>query len=384
MARFAIQRILQGLLTLFLMITAIFFFVQIIMPGDFVSNFVLSLTPEQAAEWRIQLGLDQPLWQQYFKWLRNLLTLDMGRSFYGFKVSDGIKSAAPRTILVFVTGLALAFLIGQWLGRVTAWRGPGFISDTVTLTAIVFYAFFPPALAFFLKMFFQKVLVIYPPSTDPFWQRVEQAFTIPQEAVIGRMSVLLGVVIVGLVVINLIASQLLHRRIPSLLNLLLAVGGWVTSWFATGIGVMALWTLHSALVPILAFVCLSTGEILVLTRTSMNDTLHEEYIQTARAKGLSEQAIRDRHAARNALLPILSKLVISLPYLLGGLAIIETAVDWPGMGASLFQSTQQQDMPMILGYMLLIGVLALLSRLCLEFLYGFLDPRIRFASSARG
>ena len=251
MARFAIRRILQGLLTLFLMITGIFFFVQIIMPGDFVSNFILGLTLEQATEWRTQLGLDQPLWQQYLKWLRNLLTLDLGRSFYGFKVSDGIKSAAPHTILVFVTGLVLAFLIGQWLGRVTAWRGPGFISDSVTLTAIVFYAFFPPALAFFLEMFFRKIVVIYPPTTDPFWLRVQNAFTIPQEVVIGRMSVLLGVVVIGLIAINLAANLLLHRRIPLLLNLLLAIGGWAASWFVTGIGVMALWTLHSicAMVP---------------------------------------------------------------------------------------------------------------------------------------
>ena len=77
MARFAIRRILQGLLTLFLMITGIFFFVQIIMPGDFVSNFILGLTLEQATEWRTQLGLDQPLWQQYLKWLRNLFTRKM-------------------------------------------------------------------------------------------------------------------------------------------------------------------------------------------------------------------------------------------------------------------------------------------------------------------
>ena len=382
MVRFAIRRILQGLLTLFLMITAIFFFVQIIMPGDFVSNFVLGLSPQQAAEWRMQLGLDQPLWQQYVKWVRNLLTLDLGRSFYGYRVADGIQASAPRTILVFVTGLTLAFLIGQWLGRVTAWRGPGFLSDSVTLTAIVFYAFFPPALAFFLKMFFQKVVVIYPPSTDPFWLRVEQAFTMPQSDVISRMTMLLGYMIVGLIVVNLVAGWL-HRRIPPLANLLLAVVGWVVSWWITGIGQMALWTLHSALVPILAFICLSTGEMLVLTRTSMNDTIHEQYIHTARAKGLSEKVVRDRHAARNAMLPILSKLVISLPYLLGGLAIIETAVEWPGMGASLFNATQQQDMPMILGYMLLIGVLALVSRLILEFLYAFLDPRIRFANGSR-
>lgn len=382
MVRFAIRRILQGVLTLFLMITAIFFFVQIIMPGDFVSNFVLGLSPAQAAEWRMQLGLDQPLWQQYVKWVRNLLTLDLGRSFYGYRVADGIQSSAPRTILVFVTGLTLAFLIGQWLGRVTAWRGPGFLSDSVTLTAIVFYAFFPPALAFFLKMFFQKVVVIYPPSTDPFWLRVEEAFTMPPDAVISRMTTLLGVVILGLIVVNVVAGWL-HRRIPPLANLLLVIVGWVVSWLIAGIGQMALWTLHSALIPILAFICLSTGEMLVLTRTSMNDTLHEQYVHTARAKGLPERVVRDRHAARNAMLPILSKLVISLPYLLGGLAIIEHAVEWPGMGAYLFYSTQQQDMPTILGYMLLIGVLALVSRLILEFLYAFLDPRIRFASGSR-
>src|SRR3970040_2320796 len=100
---------------------------------------------------RTRLGRTLPLGQQYLNWVGRLARLDLGRSFYGYPVVEGVLSAVPRTAVVFVTGLAGGYLLGSWLGRVTAWRGAGLLSDLATLTAISFYAFFPPALVFVLR-----------------------------------------------------------------------------------------------------------------------------------------------------------------------------------------------------------------------------------------
>ncbi len=112
-------------------------------------------------------------------------------------------------------------------------------------------------------------------------------------------------------------------------------------------------------------------------RTSMIDTLHEEYIQTARAKGLPENIIRDRHAARNALLPVMSRLVISLPFLLSGMVMIEQILKWDGIGSTLFYAVGMQNIPLVVGTFLVIGVLSLLARMVLDIIQAALDPRIR-------
>ncbi len=379
MVRFLIRRILQGLLTLFLMQTAVFFFVQIIMPGDFVSRFAMDLTSEEEAAWRTAVGLDLPIGQQYLNWLAHLATFDLGNSFYGPPVIDGILGALPYTVLVFATGITIAFWLGQWLGRMTAWKGPGLLSDSVTFTAITFYAFFPPALAELLKLTLGRMLNVVPYDLALFWLLFEKQFGPVAGSVITQMSYLLILIFAGVLVLSLIASRVFRgAHVPSMAYALVMVGAWVASWYAVGIGPAATQIMQSAIIPIIAFVLLSTGDILVITRTSMADTLNEQYIITARAKGLKESAIRDRHAARNAMLPILSKMVISLPYLLGGLAIIERSVRWEGMGGSLFSAVEGQDIPMILGYLLVIGLSALLARLLLEIAYAYLDPRIRF------
>jgi peptide/nickel transport system permease protein len=117
---------------------------------------------------------------------------------------------------------------------------------------------------------------------------------------------------------------------------------------------------------------------MLIMRTSMTDTLKEDYITTARAKGLPNRLVRDRHAARNALLPVFSRLIVSLPYMLTGLVIIEVAVRWPGLSGSLFGALYQQDMPMVMTGLLVVGLLAAVARLSLDVLYAFLDPRIRY------
>jgi peptide/nickel transport system permease protein len=118
---------------------------------------------------------------------------------------------------------------------------------------------------------------------------------------------------------------------------------------------------------------------MLLTRTSMLETLREDYIMAARAKGLSERDVRDRHAARNALLPVFTSFIINLPFIMAGGIITETIFSWPGMGLTLLNAATAGDIPMIMGAWLFIGGLSLAAHLVADLAYLFMDPRIRYA-----
>jgi peptide/nickel transport system permease protein len=149
-------------------------------------------------------------------------------------------------------------------------------------------------------------------------------------------------------------------------------------WYAQDIHLYAFDLLRSAALPLLTYVLLIFGETMVIMQSTMTEVMKEEYIKAARAKGLPERVVREKHAARNALLPVLSRLFISLPYLLAGIVIIEDSVNWPGMGTMMFTSLYWQDIPVVMGVLLMIGVLALIARLFLDVLTAYMDPRIRF------
>jgi peptide/nickel transport system permease protein len=132
------------------------------------------------------------------------------------------------------------------------------------------------------------------------------------------------------------------------------------------------------LLLIVGLVALTYGEVLLVTDAAMLDTRAEEFILTARAKGLPERAVRDRHSARVALLPVLSRLVVGIPYFFTGLVILEFIFEVQGgLGNLLFDAINNQDTPLIVGAMAVVGVITLLLRLALEIAIAVLDPRIR-------
>lgn len=146
---------------------------------------------------------------------------------------------------------------------------------------------------------------------------------------------------------------------------------------------------------IVAVVILTFGEVLLVTKASMDDVMLEDYVMVARAKGLPERQVRDHHAARTALLPVLSRFTVAIPYFLTGLVILEVAFGGGanlniagvtmrfqppvGLGSLLFESLSNQDTPLLIGALLIVGVLTLMIRIVLDVVHAALDPRIRFA-----
>jgi peptide/nickel transport system permease protein len=150
-------------------------------------------------------------------------------------------------------------------------------------------------------------------------------------------------------------------------------------WAASGQAVFALDIASHTVLPVLTLTLVAYGGEMLLTRTSMLETLREDYILTARAKGLPDKAIRDRHAARTALLPVWTGLVFSIGGSVSGGIITESIFSWPGLGSTLLDSAQNADIPVALGALTVVGVITLISHLVADIGYAFIDPRIRYS-----
>ncbi|MGH2394494.1 MAG: ABC transporter permease, partial [Candidatus Limnocylindria bacterium] len=160
---------------------------------------------------------------------------------------------------------------------------------------------------------------------------------------------------------------------------LLAIGGLVLFWWFDPATVYVWDIAWHTMLPVITLGLVAFGATMLLTRSAMLETLGEDYILTARAKGLPDWQIRDRHAARNAMLPVTTSLVLALAFVIGGGIVTETIFSWPGMGLLFLQAISVSDIPLAVGALSITGVLALVGHLVADILYALLDPRIRVA-----
>jgi len=386
MIRYLARRVISGLVTLLLFVSLVFVGTQVVLPGDFVSQYALFLSTSESEEMRQTLGLDLPLGERYLHWLGQLLHGDLGRSFsiegMGAPVTEVILQTLPATLLVFGLGTAIAFLGGQWLGRLTSWRSPKWFSGTATLGAIALYTAFPPWLAFLLVYLFVLKLNLLPASATRAMFRQPQ---VSQPQVMNQMVLTLLMAVAITLAVGWGVRRLRRRlRLSILVQLALILLVWVGAWLVYDIVPHAVEIMRAAALPIMIYSLLSFGEIMLIVRTTMADTVDEEFIQTALAKGLKPAQVRDRHAARAAILPVISRLVISLPYLFTGMVMIEQTVGWSGVGTTLLFALGEQNVPLVAGMIVAIGIFSLLTRLGLDLIQISLDPRLRVASAARG
>lgn len=386
MLKYLIRRFISGLILLFIFVSIVFFAVNILLPGDWVSHMALGLTNAESTELRESLGLNLPLWQRYLHWVGNLLKGDLGRGYTAFgglgpTVADTLKQVIPSTILVFGVGTTLAFMLGEWLGRITGWRKPDFLTGSATFSAIMLYTSFPPWLAFLLTYFLvRKFHLFNSEASRPLWRRAPVTWT----GIINDMVVALLIITLVVVLLAFLYQRLRKKSIPRLLLLGVIGAAWYGSWRYMDIMPYAQDVIRSAAVPLIAYILLTFGEIMLIMRTTMVDTLHEEYINTARAKGLPPSVVRDRHAARNALIPVASRMVVTLPFILTGMVMLEMALNWEGIGNSLFYAIGMQNVPLAMGAIMVIGAISLTARLVLDVLVVYLDPRLRTASETNG
>lgn len=316
MATFIIRRILISI-PVFLGITFIVFVFIALAPGDASTAFVrpeFAADPIALAKVRERLGLDQPLPIRYIRWLGAALTGELGyRIDTGVPIAQDIGRTLKNSAILMGTALVFGLLVGVPLGVLSAVRQ--YSKLDFILTGITFLGISIPS--FLLGL-------------GGLWLLGLQLDLIP----IGGMTT------VGKE--NDIFDFLRHLALPSLI---------------LGFGYAA--------------------TFLRYTRASMLEVINSDYIATARAKGLPNRIVINRHAFRNALIPIITIVALSLPELIGGAVVTEQVFTWPGMGQSLVDGVGNRDFYLIMGITLVLAFVVLLANLIADVAYGFADPRIR-------
>lgn len=307
-------------------ITLITFIVIHLAPGGPVeaqTELHIKVSAEARENLKRLYGLDKPLHIQYIEWLKRFIKFDFGESFVDQrKVIDKIKERIPITLAINILSMAIIFTFALPIGVFSAWKRHS-LFDRVT-TVFVFAGFSIPHfwLALLLMMLFGVELGWFPIS--------------------------------GIQSIEIADMSFFERVIDIASHLVLPV-------------------------------CVAaTGGLAGLSRysrSSMLEVLRQDYIRTAKAKGLPEKTVIFRHGLRNALLPVITILGLSVPGLIGGSVIFETIFAIPGMGQLYYSSAMARDYPVVMGMLVIIAILTLLGNLLADIAYAIVDPRIRLGGS---
>ncbi len=385
MGRYLVGRLAQNILTFFLFLTVVFILIDA-QPGSYADQYLADprLTPEMRERLRANLGLDKPVLERYFIWVTNALRGDFGISFsnYPRSVLDVIAERAPRTIILFLTATSFSYLIGFLAGKILAWKRGGAFEYGATIGGVAMYTVFLPWFALMMLWFWGYKLKWLPLGKflDPvLWRNAPEG--IDANYVFARMLLTVFAVLIFLLVWLYFARRLdPGKRTPvAWLGVAIVVAGVIAFWASTGVATYAWDITQHLFLPIMTLASVNFAGTMLLTRNSMLETLREDYVMAARAKGLPEKQIRDKHASRNAMLPVVTSFVLAVAFILDGGVITETIFSWPGMGLTLLEAALREDIPMVVGALVFTGFMALTAHLIADVLYALLDPRIRYS-----
>ena len=382
MAKYLVKRTLQILLTLFVFLSIVFFVVNA-QPGD-VSNFYAlnpDLPPETRERMQELFGVNEPLWKQYLVHLKNTFTGNFGVSFshYPRSVADIIAERLPRTLVLFLTATVISFYLGFALGKIIAWRRGGWTEYTATIGGVMLYTVFTPWFGLMMIWLFAAQF-----GWLPIGKFLEPALWL--DAPVDANTIFNRMILTGFALsVVVFGAFALTARLggPNALYLrggIVAAGLIVAivAWLTTGVTHLALDIARHMVLPVVTLTLISFAGAMLLTRNSMLETMREDFVMAARAKGLPEKDIRNKHVARNALLPVVTSLVFSLAFAIDGGVIIEGIFSWPGMGQTLLSAALSEDLPLAVGAFVFVGIFVLVAHLVADVLYVFLDPRIRY------
>jgi peptide/nickel transport system permease protein len=392
MTRYFTRRLIQ-MVALFLVFITLTWFLLYALPGDIVAQKFASnpnLPPEARQIAIERLGFDKPITEQFTDYMGNFFRGDFGVSFnqYPRPVTDIIGERLPRTLVLFLTALVTYYWAGFLAGKYLAWRRNQRGEMAITIGGVGLFTVFYPWFALVAIWFFAARLGWLPISKflDPAnWRQAP--FTANE--VFIRMFWTAAITSALLFAAQIVASKVRDVRLARATRwggTVAVIAGFLFYWWGTQAGVdMRFYAGDIArhmLLPVGVLTAVNFAGIMLLTRSSMLETMSEDFILTARAKGLSEKAVRDKHAARTALLPVTTSLVLAVATVLDGGIITETVFSWPGMGEILVSSVVSEDIPVAVAAFSFIGVLALVGHFVVDMLYGVLDPRIRVSGSA--
>lgn len=378
MVRFVARRVLWALFTLALLVTIAFFAVNLLLPYDFAVG--IGQRPRAVEQIREILGLDRPLFVQWLDYMWHFLRGDLGESYDGDRVSSIVLGVLPVTVAIFAVGGIVAYLLGEWIGRLVAWSRRRFLSATATVASVLLFAAFPPFLVFLLIHFGTDWLF---EVRSWFGLTIKPYAEVPAGPLLNVLAVGLMAAFVGGILLRSWARK--HgRRALGFVAVPVGILAFVASLLALGVWADAidlmLWP--SAVMATLALILIAFGESMLVMRAGVTAEMTEDYVFTGRAKALPERDIRDKHVAPNAVLPAISRLITSVPYLLTGLIIIERELHLNGVASLFFNAIESGNVPIIIGILVVVGVIGLVLRIVLDVVQATIDPRILIEGEA--
>jgi peptide/nickel transport system permease protein len=383
MIKFLLGRLAQ-MLVLFVMFLSIVWGMLQLMPGDISDTLIGNPDIPMSAriDLRERLGLDRPLHEQYFTYITNFFRGEMGVSFsrYPQDVSTVLWNALPRTLVLFLTATLFAFWLGFKTGKLIAWRRGARTEQGLIVSGIFLQTVFYPWFAIVMLWLFGFYFGWFPIGRfidARLWQGAPYNANDVFQQMIVSVLVASTVYLIGRWVVKRYSRNLLTQNRLNTVVGVLTIAGLLLFWWVHPATVYVADIAHHTMLPVITLGLVAFGATMLLTRSAMLETLGEDYILTARAKGLPDWVIRDRHAARNAMLPVTTSLVLALAFVIGGGIVTETIFSWPGMGLIFLQAIAVSDIPLAVGALSITGVLALVGHLVADILYAVLDPRIR-------
>lgn len=320
MRRYLIGRVLQALVVVVLVTTISFFLIRLA-PGDpFSYEGAWSLSPAARAQLRSQYGYNRPLPEQYVRFVGNVLRGRLGYSHsLNRPVGVAIAEALPHTLLLMAVALALSFGAGIALGVLQAVRRGGALDRALSATLLFFYSVPDFWLALVVLLAFAYWIPIFPAG---------------------------GIV-----------DPVMHDYMP--------------------LGARIFDRLRHLVLPSITLTLLAAAGIARYQRAALLEVLPQDYVRTARAKGLAERSVVYRHALRNALLPVITLLGLFLPALVGGAFFVEKVFSWQGMGYLAASAIQTRDYDLVTGTVIVGGIMVTVGSLVADLLYAVADPRLR-------
>lgn len=307
MTRYIFKRILSGIFTIWVTTVAVTLLIHLV-PGDPVQIMFAqsqSTTPEQIEQIRSQLGLDRPIYEQYFMYMGRILQGDFGTTIRGNQpVLELLLVRLPNTLVLALSALMITMVVGVTAGFFAAYKRGTWLDTTLMTGAIVGI------------------------SIPSFW--------------------------LGLMLMYIFSIRL----------------GWLP---VSGTD------FKNLILPAMTLGLANAAAVSRLTRSSMLDVLSQDYMRTARAKGLAETMVLSRHALRNGLINVVNMLGLQFTYMMGGAIVVENVFAWNGIGRLAIQSIFQRDYPTIQGFILIFATVVVIVSIILDLLYVWIDPRITYS-----
>lgn len=316
MLSYTAKKVLRAVLTIWIAVTVTFFLLRLLPADPTLLVIEGDMTPEMQESLRIRFGLDQPLHVQYGRYLLQLLSGDLGVSFRQLApVTDIILARLPWTLLLAGTAFLVTIVVGIPLGVRAAVNRGKLVDKSVQLLGTTSNAIFVPSLAILLLVVLAANLALFP------------------------------------------------------------IGGAIDPQTR---GLAAYGSLfHHLALPLFSLVLVQIGPYALTLRTNMLEVLGEDYIKSARSRGLTQRRIVWRHALRNAILPALTLMGLQLGTLVGGAVLTETIFAYPGVGRLIYESVQQLDYPVLQGAFVMLALTVVLANLATDLIAMLLNPRIR-------